>query len=71
MILRPGDGKTWINGKTIEEYFPRLVHRMMVIAPLKITGSRASTTSASASTAAARRARPARSATASPARSSR
>ena len=27
MILRPGDGKTWINGKTIEEYFPRLVHR--------------------------------------------
>ena len=23
VILRPGDGKTWINGKTIEEYFPR------------------------------------------------
>ena len=23
VILRPGDGATWINGKTIEEYFPR------------------------------------------------
>ena len=37
VILRPGDGKTWINGKTIEEYFPRLVHRVMVNAPLKVT----------------------------------
>ena len=37
VILRPGDGKTWINGKTIEEYFPRLVHRVMVNAPLKLT----------------------------------
>jgi small subunit ribosomal protein S9 len=35
VILRPGDGKTWINGKSIEEYFPRLVHRMVAIAPLK------------------------------------
>ena len=26
VILRPGDGKTWINGKSIEEYFPRQVH---------------------------------------------
>ena len=23
VILRPGDGSTWINGRTIEEYFPR------------------------------------------------
>ena len=23
VILRPGDGKTWINGRTLEEYFPR------------------------------------------------
>jgi Ribosomal protein S9 len=22
VILRPGDGTTWINGRTIEEYFP-------------------------------------------------
>ena len=25
VILRPGDGKTWINGRTLEEYFPRAV----------------------------------------------
>ena len=35
VILRPGDGKTWINGKTIEQYFPRLAHRIAVFAPLK------------------------------------
>ena len=27
VILRPGDGQTWINGRTIDEYFPRLLHR--------------------------------------------
>ncbi len=37
VILRPGDGKTWINGKTLEEYFPRLMHRVAVLAPLKVT----------------------------------
>jgi small subunit ribosomal protein S9 len=37
VILRPGDGKTWINGKTLEEYFPRLIHRVAVLAPLKVT----------------------------------
>ena len=37
VILRPGDGKTWINGKTMEDYFPRLLHRTMVLAPLKTT----------------------------------
>jgi len=37
VILRPGDGKTWINGKTLEEYFPRLIHRVGVLAPLKVT----------------------------------
>src|SRR5262249_38134826 len=37
VILRPGDGKTWINGKSIENYFPRLAHRTMVLAPLKLT----------------------------------
>jgi small subunit ribosomal protein S9 len=35
VILRPGDGGTWINGKSIEEYFPRLVHRVAALAPLK------------------------------------
>jgi small subunit ribosomal protein S9 len=38
VILRPGDGATWFNGKSIEEYFPRLTHRSMVLAPLKVAG---------------------------------
>jgi small subunit ribosomal protein S9 len=39
VILRPGDGKTWFNGgRTIEEYFPRLTHRTMVLAPLRVAG---------------------------------
>ena len=25
VILRPGDGSTWVNGRTIEEYFPRAI----------------------------------------------
>jgi small subunit ribosomal protein S9 len=37
VILRPGDGKTWVNGKAIEEYFPRLVHRKLIMAPLDTT----------------------------------
>ena len=37
VILRPGDGATWINGKAIEEYFPRLVHRVTALSPLKTT----------------------------------
>ena len=37
VILRPGDGKTWINGKTLEAYFPRLLHRKAVMAPLEVT----------------------------------
>jgi small subunit ribosomal protein S9 len=38
VILRPGDGATWINGKTMEEYFPRLVHRVLAVSPLKTAG---------------------------------
>jgi small subunit ribosomal protein S9 len=38
VILRPGPGATWINGKTIEEYFPRLVHRALALSPLRTTG---------------------------------
>src|SRR5438445_8404861 len=37
VILRPGDGQTWINGKTLETYFPRLAHRRVVLAPLEVT----------------------------------
>ena len=38
VILRPGDGTTWINGRTLEEYFPRSAHRVTVTTPLKIAG---------------------------------
>jgi small subunit ribosomal protein S9 len=38
VILRPGSGATWVNGKQLEEYFPRLVHRMLATAPLKTAG---------------------------------
>ena len=36
VILRPGDGKTWINGRTLEEYFPRSLHQRMILAPLEV-----------------------------------
>ena len=36
VILRPGDGSWWINGRTLESYFPRLTHRAQVQAPLKV-----------------------------------
>jgi len=38
VILRPGSGATWVNGRTLEEYFPRMVHRMLATSPLKTTG---------------------------------
>jgi small subunit ribosomal protein S9 len=34
VILRPGDGTTWFNGRTIEQYFPRATHRELALAPL-------------------------------------
>ena len=36
VILRPGDGSTWINGRPLEEYFPRAQHRKMVLSPLEV-----------------------------------
>jgi small subunit ribosomal protein S9 len=38
VILRPGDGGTWINGRTIEEYFPRATHRTLILAPFAVAG---------------------------------
>jgi small subunit ribosomal protein S9 len=38
VILRPGDGKWWINGRGVEEYFPRTIHRMQVASPLRVAG---------------------------------
>ena len=36
VILRPGDGGWWINGRTLDDYFPRFVHRTQALAPLKV-----------------------------------
>ncbi len=38
VILRPGDGATWFNGKSLEEYFPRESHRKMIMDPLRVAG---------------------------------
>jgi len=38
VILRPGDGGTWVNGRTLEEYFPRAALRTMAMAPLRVAG---------------------------------
>jgi small subunit ribosomal protein S9 len=39
VILRPGDGITWINGRTLEEYFPRATHRTLALAPFAVAGA--------------------------------
>lgn len=39
VILRPGDGKTWINGRTLEDYFPRASHRTAALGPFKVAGA--------------------------------
>jgi small subunit ribosomal protein S9 len=38
VILRPGDGTWWINGRTLEEYFPRATQRTTASAPLRVAG---------------------------------
>ena len=30
VILRPGSGTTWFNGRTIEDYFPRAAHLSLI-----------------------------------------
>jgi small subunit ribosomal protein S9 len=39
VILRPGDGSWWVNGRTLEEYFPRASQRMVATAPLRVVGA--------------------------------
>jgi small subunit ribosomal protein S9 len=39
VILRPGDGATWINGRTLEQYFPREVLRTTALSPLRVAGA--------------------------------
>ena len=36
--LSPGDGAFTINGRTIDDYFPTRVHRMVARSPLVLTG---------------------------------
>jgi small subunit ribosomal protein S9 len=60
VTLLPGDGKFEINGRSIEEFFPRPLHQTMAKQPLATTGYE--------TTAAGSVARPAPSATASPGR---
>ena len=36
--LRPGDGTWWINGRSLEEYFPSATQRMVATAPLRTAG---------------------------------
>jgi len=38
VLLKPGDGTWWINGRTLDQYFPRLIHRTQVTAPLRVAG---------------------------------
>ena len=38
VLLRPGDGATWINGRSLESYFPREALRTTATAPLKVAG---------------------------------
>ena len=38
VILRPGDGTTWVNGRTLEQYFPRSVWQSLATAPLRTAG---------------------------------
>lgn len=36
VILRPGSGKWSVNGKPLENYFPRDLHRIRVVEPFKV-----------------------------------
>ena len=38
VLLRPGDGATRINGRTLEEYFGREVLRTLAMSPLRVAG---------------------------------
>jgi small subunit ribosomal protein S9 len=38
VILRPGDGTWWVNGRTLDEYFPRATQRTLAAAPLRVAG---------------------------------
>ena len=68
MILLPGSGSFEVNGRPLDEYFPRQYLRTMARQPLLTAGYESTVDVPSASTAAGSPARPAPSATASPGR---
>ena len=37
--MKLGTGQILVNGRTLEEYFPRLAHRKMVMAPLEVASA--------------------------------
>src|SRR5262249_38968203 len=39
VIMRPGDGAAWINGRTLEEDFPGQAHRIGATSPLRVAGA--------------------------------
>jgi len=39
VLIRPGTGVLEVNKRSLEDYFPRVVHREQVLAPLKVTGA--------------------------------
>jgi len=39
VFLSPGEGKVTVNGRTIEDYFPRETLRMIIAQPLAITNT--------------------------------
>jgi small subunit ribosomal protein S9 len=40
VFLRPGNGEIIVNGRALEEYFPRETLRMIVCQPFELTGAR-------------------------------
>jgi small subunit ribosomal protein S9 len=38
VILRPGDGSWWVNGRNLDEYFLLATQRMVAAAPLRVAG---------------------------------
>ncbi|HSK15902.1 MAG TPA: 30S ribosomal protein S9 [Gaiellaceae bacterium] len=38
VILSPGDGATWVNGRTVEDYFAREALRTTALAPFRVAG---------------------------------
>ncbi len=37
--LRPGRGQVKVNKRSLEEYFPRETHRLLIAQPLEVTGT--------------------------------